>query len=61
MRPDLLATSGDHLRIWAITEDAVVLDRLLANVSDCGAPCLWPLDWAFVGHCAGSIDVRALT
>jgi len=33
VRRDLLATSGDHLRIWNIQEDGVVLDRLLTNVS----------------------------
>lgn len=33
VRPDLLATSGDHLRIWSIQDSAVVLDRLLTNVS----------------------------
>jgi hypothetical protein len=34
VRPDLLATSGDHLRIWNIQESQVVLDRLLTNVRD---------------------------
>jgi hypothetical protein len=33
VRPDLLATSGDHLRIWNIQDSQVVLDRLLTNVS----------------------------
>jgi hypothetical protein len=36
VRPDLLATSGDHLRIWNIQESQVVLDRLLTNVSEPG-------------------------
>lgn len=31
-RPDLLATCGDQLRIWNISDNAVVLDRLLSNV-----------------------------
>ncbi len=32
-KPDLLATTGDHLRVWRIEEDGVMLDRLLTNVS----------------------------
>ena len=31
--PDLLATTGDHLRVWRVNEDSVVLDHLLTNVS----------------------------
>ena len=31
-RPDLLASSGDHLRIWRVGEDGIALDRLLTNV-----------------------------
>ncbi len=31
-RPDLLASSGDHLRVWRITSEGVTLERLLANV-----------------------------
>lgn len=34
-KPDLLATTGDHLRIWRINEDSVVLDAILTNVSTC--------------------------
>lgn len=30
-RPDLLATSGDYLRLWRITDDGVLLEKLLAN------------------------------
>lgn len=32
-RPDLLATTGEFLRIWRINEDNVQLERLLNNVS----------------------------
>ena len=32
MRPDLVATSGDFLRIWQIKEDTVQLLKLLNNV-----------------------------
>ena len=31
-QPDLLATTGDYLRIWKVTEDGVVLNKLLNNV-----------------------------
>uniref|UniRef100_A0A383VYT8 Uncharacterized protein n=1 Tax=Tetradesmus obliquus TaxID=3088 RepID=A0A383VYT8_TETOB len=46
VRPDLLATSGDHLRIWSIQDSAVVLDRLLTNnkQSEFCAP-LTSFDW----------------
>eukprot|EP00775_Hariotina_reticulata_P013146 gene13146-13276_t len=46
IRRDLLATSGDHLRIWNIQEDGVVLDRLLTNnkQSEFCAP-LTSFDW----------------
>lgn len=30
-RPDLLASSGDHLRLWRIGEDGVTLEKLLNN------------------------------
>ncbi|KAF8059136.1 LWD1 [Scenedesmus sp. PABB004] len=44
--PDLLATSGDHLRIWAIGPGGVTLDRLLTNnkQSEFCAP-LTSFDW----------------
>ena len=32
-RPDLLATTGDFLRIWHLGEDGVQLQKLLNNVS----------------------------
>jgi hypothetical protein len=32
-RQDLLATSGDFLRLWRITDEGVVLEKLLNNVS----------------------------
>ena len=32
-RPDLLATTGDYLRIWHVGEDGVKLQKLLNNVS----------------------------
>ncbi len=32
-RPDLLATTGDFLRIWHVGEDGVQLQKLLNNVS----------------------------
>ncbi len=31
-RPDLLATAGDFLRIWHLSEDGVQLQKLLNNV-----------------------------
>lgn len=31
-RPDLLATTGDYLRIWQLTENGAVLQKLLNNV-----------------------------
>ena len=31
-QPDLLATTGDYLRIWKVTEDGVQLNKLLNNV-----------------------------
>ena len=34
-RPDLLATTGEFLRIWQVGEDGVTLERLLNNVSLC--------------------------
>ncbi len=34
-KPDLLASAGDHLRLWRIEEDRVTLDCLLSNVSGC--------------------------
>lgn len=34
-RPDLLATTGDYLRIWHVTEEGVKLQKLLNNVSHC--------------------------
>jgi WD repeat-containing protein 68 len=35
-RPDLLASTGDHLRVWRVGEEGVALDRLLSNVRGCG-------------------------
>ena len=32
-RPDLLATTGEFLRIWQVGEEGVTLERLLNNVS----------------------------
>lgn len=32
-RPDLLATSGDFLRVWRVGEEGVQLEKLLNNVS----------------------------
>jgi hypothetical protein len=40
-RPDLLATCGDQLRIWNISDNAVVLDRLLSNVSNSCMGLFW--------------------
>ena len=34
-RPDLLATTGDYLRIWHVGEDGVKLQKLLNNVRSC--------------------------
>lgn len=31
-RPDLIATTADYLRLWHLTEDGVVLQKLLNNV-----------------------------
>ncbi len=31
-RPDLLATTGEFLRIWHVGDDGVTLERLLNNV-----------------------------
>lgn len=31
-RPDLMATSGDYLRLWRISEEGVALEKLLNNV-----------------------------
>ena len=31
-RPDLLATTGDFLRIWQVSDDGVQLHKLLNNV-----------------------------
>lgn len=31
--PDLVATSGDYLRVWAVNNDEVRLEALLNNVS----------------------------
>ncbi len=31
-RPDLLASSGDFLRLWRITDEGVALEKLLNNV-----------------------------
>ena len=31
-RPDLLATTGEFLRIWQVGEEGVTLERLLNNV-----------------------------
>ena len=36
--PDLLATTGDYLRIWHLTEDGTMLQKLLNNVS---TECSW--------------------
>ncbi|KAK9803873.1 hypothetical protein WJX72_001200 [[Myrmecia] bisecta] len=45
-RPDLLATTGDFLRIWQLTDDGVVLTKLLNNNknSEFCAP-LTSFDW----------------
>lgn len=45
-RPDLLASSGDFLRLWRITEDGVSLEKLLNNnkASEFCAP-LTSFDW----------------
>ena len=32
-RPDLLATTGDFLRLWRVTDEGVALEKLLNNVS----------------------------
>ena len=32
-RPDLLATTGDYLRIWHVSPEGVKLQKLLNNVS----------------------------
>ena len=37
-QPDLLATTGDYLRIWQLTEDGTQLVKLLNNVSPVQAP-----------------------
>lgn len=42
-RPDLLATTADYLRLWHLTEDGVVLQKLLNNVrteSNCCCSCV---------------------
>eukprot|EP00879_Flechtneria_rotunda_P003596 GHRR01003831.1.p1 GENE.GHRR01003831.1~~GHRR01003831.1.p1 ORF type:complete len:372 (+),score=88.35 GHRR01003831.1:384-1499(+) len=46
VRPDLMATSGDHLRIWNIKDNGVTLDRLLTSnkQSEFCAP-LTSFDW----------------
>ena len=31
--PDLVATTGDYLRIWHLTEEGTTLQKLLNNVS----------------------------
>ncbi len=33
VHPDLIATTGDYLRIWQVKEDEVQLLKLLNNVS----------------------------
>ena len=33
-RPDLLATTGDFLRVWQVQEDGVQLAKVLNNVSN---------------------------
>jgi DDB1- and CUL4-associated factor 7 len=45
--PDLLASSADFLRIWRITDEGVVLEKLLSNSkrSEFSAP-LTSLDWS---------------
>ena len=37
-RPDLLATTGDFLRIWQVSDDGVQLHKLLNNVRPPPAP-----------------------
>lgn len=39
-RPDLLASSGDHLRLWRVGAEGVRLEQLLSNVSARG-PGVW--------------------
>lgn len=33
--PDLVATTGDYLRIWQLTEEGTTLQKLLNNVRCC--------------------------
>ena len=42
-RPDLLATTGDFLRIWHLGEDGVQLQKLLNNVSLFHCGCTRPV------------------
>lgn len=45
-RPDLLATAGDHLRIWRLGPGGVVLEKLLdANKGAAAAPPITSFDW----------------
>jgi len=45
--PDLLATTADYLRLWHLTEDGVVLQKLLNNVRHLNPsfPSLRSLSW----------------
>ena len=36
--PDLVATTGDYLRIWQLTEEGTTLQKLLNNVSSLVLP-----------------------
>lgn len=59
--PDLVATTGDYLRIWQLTEEGTTLQKLLNNVSS--SPCRQSCDPSQrqVGHVACHIHVRLAT
>lgn len=44
--PDLVATTGDYLRIWQLTEEGTTLQKLLNNVSS--SPCRQSLNFPSV-------------
>ena len=52
--PDLMATTGDYLRIWLVQEEGVILQKLLNNVRHGRSA-------STIGPAWGLLDVAALS
>ena len=51
-RPDLLATTADYLRLWHLTEDGVVLQKLLNNVRMKPKHCCCRIRTQYISACS---------